>query len=298
MQIVGKTMAMMAAVTLVTPLWTLAVADAATDKKAPPPSIEVRLGKKRIGVEVIRSKSGDANRYHSTSVDLRDNGRSFKQRSHVVLDANNRLVTYDRWIDVKGATIRIRVFSIEGVWKQVLFGQPGEKNKVTELGIKGAPVVFDERSPMINGLAPVLATKRASVPCIRVDAGRAAECKIKREALVDGAGAAFVRTTFGDEKFSVEVIRNATGLTVWTKGPGEYFGAAPGFSAANLHPAEDKAVVDVEPPVEAESDAPLPPPSDDPEGHVIARPAPAAPPAKPPRPAPTPQAPPADAPTP
>jgi hypothetical protein len=244
----------------------------AANKKPPPPSIEVRHGKKRIGTEVVRSKAGEANRYHSTRAPLRDGGRSFTQRGHVVLDTQNRLVTYDRWIDVKGATIRMRVFAFEGQWKQVLFGQPGEKNKVTDLGIKGAPVVFDERSPMINGLAPVLATKRERVPCIRVDANRAGDCAITRQALVDAAGAAFVRTTFVDGKFTVEVIRSADGLTMSVKGPGEYGGLVKGFDPSRLKPAASAEIVDADPPAESEDGAPPPPPSDDPEGHVIAKP--------------------------
>ncbi len=239
--------------------------------KVKPPSIEVRKGKAKIGSEVVRSREGEANAYHSTSANLRDAGRSFTQRAHLMLDDKGALVTYDRWIDVKGATIRIRAFNFEGTWKLVLFGQPGEKNKVTDFTIKGSPVVFDERSPMINGLAAVLAGKRATVPYIRVDDTTAGEAKVEREALVDAAGKRYVRTRFVAPKFTVTIVRDAAGKTVATTGPGAYNGSTGEVDPAKLSPAGDDAEV-AAPPTEKSDDTPPPPPSDDPQGRAMPAP--------------------------
>lgn len=244
----------------------------AKSSKPKPPSIEVRKGKAKIGSEVVRSRTGEANTYHSTSAKLRDAGRSFTQRAHLMLDAKGEVVTYDRWIDVKGATIRIRAFNYEGTWKLVLFGQPGEKNKVTDFKIKGAPVIFDERSPMVNGLAAVLAGKRASVPYIRIDDTTAGEAKVERQALVDASGTRYVRTRFVAPKFEVEVIRDGEGKTVWTTGPGGYAGKSGALDPSRLQPAGDAGDV-AAPPTEKGSDTPPAPPSDDPEGRAIPRPA-------------------------
>ena len=244
-------------------------ASAAAADKAKPLTIDVRKGKTKIGTELLRSKAGEANGYHSTSARLSDGGRTFTQRAHLVLDAKGALQTYDRWIDVKGATLRIRVFQHEGKWKHVLFGQPGEKNAVTDLDAQGNPVIFDERSPTINGLAALLAAKREKVWFIRADEPSSAEATITREALADAAGKAFARTTFTAKKFTIAVIRDAEGRVVHVAGPGEFSGSLAGFDPKKLSASVARPEADIDakaPPSTQSDDAPPPPPRDDPQG--------------------------------
>ncbi len=248
--------------------WGASAATAAPDK-AKPITIDVRKGKGKIGSESLRSKTGEANGYHSTSARLSDGGRTFTQRAHLVLDAKGVLQTYDRWIDVKGATLRIRVFQHEGKWKHVLFGQPGEKNQVTDLDAQGNPVVFDERSPTINGLAALLAAKREKVWFIRADEPSSAEATITREALTDAAGKAFARTTFTAKKFTIAVVRDADGRVVHVAGPGEFGGSLAGFDPKKLTVSAAPAAADIDakaPPTTQSDDAAPPPPRDDPQG--------------------------------
>lgn len=239
--------------------------------KAPPPSIAVRGAKGAIGTETLLTRGGEANTYHSTQARLTDQGRTFTQRAHLVLDQKGVMQTYDRWIDVKGATLRLRIFAHEGTWKLVIFGQPGEKNTVKELAISAPPVVFDERSPMVNGLAAVLAGKRAEVPFVRADDGHAGTAKITREALAGPAGKRYVRTTFAAEKLQVVVVRDSQGAIVHTSGPGIFVGQSKGFDPKALQPVATPPEDDGEPPAPAPSAAspddapPPPPPRDDPE---------------------------------
>lgn len=242
---------------------------AAPADKAKPPTIDVRRGKAKIGSESLRSKTGEANGYHSTSARLADGGRTFTQRAHLVLDTTGALQTYDRWIDVKGATLRIRIFQHEGKWKHVLFGQPGEKNQVTDLDAQGTPVIFDERSPTINGLAALLAAKRDKVWYIRADEPSSAEATITREALSDAAGKAFARTTFTAKKFNIAVVRDAEGRVVHVAGPGEYSGSIAGFDPKKLTASVAPAPADIDakaPPSTPSDDTAPPPPRDDPQG--------------------------------
>ena len=61
-------------------------ADARSKKKPPDLQMVVKEGKKVLGTEVLRSKSGEANRYFSTQTKMRQNGRSFTHRTHTILD--------------------------------------------------------------------------------------------------------------------------------------------------------------------------------------------------------------------
>ncbi len=239
--------------------------------KAILPTLEVLRAGKRIGSESLRTKVGAANTYHSTQAKLTDGGRAFTQRAHLILSAQGGMQTYDRWIDVKGATLRLRVFEAEGKWRQVIFGQPGEKNEVKEFALASPPVIFDERSPIINGLALLLAGKRAMVPYVRADEPSAGEATVSRESLADAAGKRFVRTTFAAKKWSIAVIADAAGTILNVQGPGPLGGKVAGFDAKKLMavaeppPEETAAPPPPAPTPPANDDAAVPPPRDDPE---------------------------------
>ena len=102
-------------------------------KKKRPPDLQlvVKEGKKTLGTEVLRSKRSETKIYYSTKTRMRHRGRSFTHRTHTILDPKLNFVTYDRWLDVKGATLRIRVFRFKDQFKKVEFSQdPRKKNKV------------------------------------------------------------------------------------------------------------------------------------------------------------------------
>ncbi len=255
-----------------------AAATKAPVAKATLVTLEVLRAGKRIGTESLRTKVGAANTYHSTQAKLTDDGRAFTQRAHLILSALGALQTYDRWIDVKGATLRLRVFEAEGKWRQVVFGQPGEKNDVKEFTLASAPVIFDERSPIINGLAVLLAGDRAVVPYVRADDPSAGEATVAREGLADAAGKRFVRTTFAAKKWSIAVIADASGAILHVQGPGPLGGKVAGFDAKKLTavaepppmaPAETPAPPQAPPAPPrappANDDAAVPPPRDEPE---------------------------------
>ena len=160
-------------------------------RKRRPPNLQlvVKAKKRKLGLENLRTKRGETNIYHSTSTKMRHKGRSFKHRTHTKLDLKGNLVTYDRWLDVKGATLRIRVFRFKDKFKRVEFAQePGAKNKVDKIEIQAPVVVLDQRSPTLLALAIERFKEHEELNWVRADNLETGTMKMTVEQLVDSAG--------------------------------------------------------------------------------------------------------------
>lgn len=189
--------------------------------------LQVFLGDKAVGSEVLRRTPGKDVSYWSTEASLQDKvakvWRAFKQRTHLQLDARGELVEYDRWIDVTGATTQDKLFQFQGKWRishQEPVNEQGKKPKpvVKELPVAPPFVVLDERVPALVVLAAERVAAQASCNYVRVDTGTSGQLAVTREALVNKAGARFERVRLRGDKLELEVLRDAAGKVVSVKG--------------------------------------------------------------------------------
>ncbi|MCO4761025.1 MAG: hypothetical protein KC502_05940 [Myxococcales bacterium] len=207
-------------------------------KEKPALTLKVRKGKKIIGTARLRVKSGEANQYFSTKSRLNDSGRRFTFRTHTVLDAKGNLVTYDRWIDVKGATLRRRVFSFKGAWKLVVFpAERGQKKQLTELKVKAPLVVLDPRSPILISLAVDRMAGKEGVAYVNAQTGETGALAITATHLTDANGKRFIRYRLKSSEFTLSVLRDDTGRTIAVAGLGRYGGGTTAFKPGALQPA-------------------------------------------------------------
>ncbi|HAN30807.1 MAG TPA: hypothetical protein DCQ06_04350 [Myxococcales bacterium] len=231
--------------------------------KTQKPSFVLQIAKKkrRLGVETVRISEGEANRYLSTASKIKDKGRKFGFRTHAVLDDKGNLVTYDRWIDIKGATLRRRVFAFKGDWKLVDFGQPGRKRQLTELKIKKLDVVLDPRSPSLIALAVDRFKSKAPIDLVWVDAERAQSgtLTLKSVPSANEAGDKFTRYhltgTIAKREVKLTVTHDSAGKVVAVDGLDGYRGSAKGVKVGTLTPTKA-------------DDAPVTPPAE--QGKAVA----------------------------
>jgi len=219
-----------------------AIAAPALAKKRPPPDliVTVRDGKARLGSEVLRSKRGETKTYFSTKTKMRHKGRSFTHRTHTILDAKGKLVTYDRWLDVKGATLRIRLFAFKDKWKRVEFAQnPKAKNKVTAVAIKRPVVVLDQRSPTLLDLAVERFRTNEELNWVRADNLQTGTMKLTIERLVDAAGKKYARYKLTGTNLNASVLRGPNGKALKIDTGWGFTGTARGKIPKDLRPAPD-----------------------------------------------------------
>ncbi len=232
-------------------------------KKVVKPALTLKVykGKRAVGTELLRVKSGEENRYVSTRAKLRIKGRRYVFRTHTVLDEKGAMVTFDRWIDVKGATLRRRVFAFKGAWKHVVFPQPGQKRQPpTDLEHKGKLAVLDPRSPILVSLAADRLVGGAPVKWVDANSAKTGTLALTAEQLVDPAGKRFVRLHLKGDRagkpVALSVLRDAEGKTLEVTGLDGFSGRTKGFSSANLTAAPGGET----PGVPKDPDAPIAPP--------------------------------------
>jgi hypothetical protein len=194
-------------------------APAMARKKRPPPTLQlvIKKGSTTLGTEVLRTKTtkGEAKTYHSTKTKMRQNGRRFVHRTHTVFDPKGNLVTYDRWLDVKGATLRIRVFRFKDTFKKVEFAQnPKKKNKIATIKAGAPLVVLDERSPTLLDLAITRFATQTTLNWVRADDLSTGTMTLAIERLVDGAGAKWSRYRLSGKGLKATVLRGPKGKAV------------------------------------------------------------------------------------
>ena len=245
-------------------------------KKRKPPllELEVRRGKVRLGTEVLRSQRFEKISNYSTIAKLRDKGRRFTQRTHTKFDQADKIIQYNRWVDVKGASTREIVFAVADVWKLRSGDTTSGKFKLTDLTAAKSPLVLlDDRSPTLVHVAIDRAAGR-SVHFARVDNGTSGALTVRVENLkAVKSGKAFKRYTLTGDKLKATLLRDDKGKTVHVNGPGPYSGWAKGF----VMPARFE--------VAAADDAAAPTPAAPaPDDAAAAPKPPAAPPAAPPAP--------------
>lgn len=186
-------------------------------KKRTPPNLQliVKEGKNKLGTEVLRTKRGETKTYHSTKTPMRHRKRSFTHRTHTILNAKGALETYDRWLDVKGATLRIRVFRFKDKFKKVEFSQePGKKNKVKDIDVKAPLVVLDERSPTLLDLAIERFQGHKELNWVRADNLQTGTMTLQIERLVDAAGKRWSRYLLEGKNLKASVLRDPDGKAV------------------------------------------------------------------------------------
>lgn len=239
----------------------VAVPAQARKKKKKPPELVmvVKEKKKTLGTETLRTKRGETKVYHSTKTKMRHNGRSFTHRTHTILDPKQNLITYDRWLDVKGATLRIRVFRFKDTFKRVEFSQdPRKKNKVDTIKIAAPVVVLDERSPTLLDLAIERFQTHKTLNWVRADNLKTGTMKLEIERLIDGKGAKWSRYHLAGDNLKASVLRGPDGKAVFIDTGWGFTGSAKGKKApTDLKPdAAATAPVTTEAPEKPEKPAP------------------------------------------
>ena len=237
-------------------------------KKRKPPALQlvVKEGKKALGTEVLRTRVTDTKLYFSTKTKMRQNGRSFVHRTHTILDPKHNFVTYDRWLDVKGATLRIRVFRFKDSFKKVEFSQdPKKKNKVDEIKIKAPVVVLDERSPTLLDLAIERFASHPELNWVRADSLQTGTMKLQVERLVDGKGGKWSRYLLTGKNLKAQVLRGPDGKAVHVDTGWGFSGTAKGKKVPrDLKPDPDAAAEAAQPTPEAAKDGKTPAPAKEP----------------------------------
>jgi len=223
-------------------------------RRRPKPNLEivVREGKAKVGTEVLRVKAGETKSYFSAKTKMRHKRRSFTHRTHTILDEKGQLVTYDRWLDVKGATLRVRLFDFKGTWKKVEFAQnPKQKNKVATLKVKRPLVVLDQRSPTLLDMAIARFKGRTELNWVRADDLTSGTMKLEIERLVDGAGDKYTRYRLSGEGLDATVLRGPDRKAIFINTGWGFTGTAKGRSVPkDLKPAPDAGLEAPEPPAD------------------------------------------------
>lgn len=211
------------------PLLVAAQAEAKSKRAPPLLELEVFKGKEKIGVEVLRKVSFEKIVNFSTIAKVREGGRRFTQRTHTKLDHKHRVLQYNRWMDVKGASTRDIVFKIKDAWKLRSGDTTSGKFAVTELAAKSPIVLLDTRSPTLVSVAIDRAAGR-TVSFVRVDNKTSGALTVRVEDLIDPkTSKLFKRYTLSGPDLKATALRDAQSKTVYVSGPGLYSGQAKGF---------------------------------------------------------------------
>lgn len=199
---------------------------AAAALKAQTLELVVFLHDKPVGTEVMRTTQGQEGVYYSTEATLQDKvrkvWRSFKQRAHLQMTLKGEVTSYDRWIDVTGATSQTKLFQFEGKWRvavtEAAFEGKKPKPKVTEVQAQRPLVVLDERLPSLVAVAVERMAGRSEFDYVRMDNATAGHVTMTSEALVDKAGRKFHRIRLKGPSLDVSVLRDSAGKPLAIQG--------------------------------------------------------------------------------
>lgn len=188
--------------------------------------LQVLLNNKPAGTEILRSAKGAEANYYSSEAKLKDKvnkvWREFKQRSHVQLTTAGEVSSYDRWIDVSGATQGTKLFNLEGKWRiavtEPAFEGKKPKPKITDVKAAQPLVVLDERLPSLVFVAAERMEKETACDFVRIDNGTFGKLAISTERLADAKGAKFVRQRLKGDKVDVWVLKDAADKVVAIQG--------------------------------------------------------------------------------
>lgn len=222
-------------------------------------TLHVYKGKQKLGKESVRFQRGESNSYLSTTARLKERGRTYGFRTHMVFDAKNKLLTYDRWIDVRGASPRRRVYAFKGAWKMVIFGGPTRKRTLTDLGIKQPPAVLEPRSPALVAqlVSRLSGEPSASVPWVHAEKGQAGTLRLSVVPSTAADGSKYTQLilqgTLKSKPIELKVIQDAKGKVVEVHGLDGYSGRTRAKPIGPLTAA----------PAAQDGDAPVAPPADD-----------------------------------
>ncbi len=215
--------------------------------------LQVFLNDKPVGTESLRSAKGAEANYFSTEAQLQDKvakvWRGFKQRTHLQLTPGGEVQSFDRWIDVTGATQGTKLFNFNGQWRIAVTEAAVEgkkpKPKVTDVKASQPLVVLDERLPALVVVATERMADKDSFSYVRVDNATYGTLARTQEHLVDGKGARFVKTWLKGDKVAVWVLRDSNGKVVQVHGLDGWRGVAKDTKPpAGLKPAPDDKPAD------------------------------------------------------
>jgi hypothetical protein len=200
----------------------------AQEAKAPKgQELQVFLGDKPVGGEMLRSTKGGEAHFHAGEGQLQDKigkkaWKAFKQRWALQLGLDGAVTQYDRWIDVTGATQQVKLFNYQGQWKisvvDAAFEGKKPKPKVSDIAGGQPLVVLDERAPALVAVAVELAGAAKECHFVRVDNATSGKANLVHEALVDAKGSKFKRTRLQGQGLDVAVLRDAAGKIVQIQG--------------------------------------------------------------------------------
>ncbi|MBM4342292.1 MAG: hypothetical protein FJ100_02820 [Deltaproteobacteria bacterium] len=231
-------------------LWLAGTAARAQTPEVVKPRLELQvfLLDKAVGTEILRGAKGAEANYFSTEANLQDKvakvWRGFKQRTHLQLTPAGEVQSFDRWIDVTGATQGTKLFQFNGQWRiavtEAAFEGKKPKPKVTDVKATQPLVVLDERLPALVVVAQERMAETESFSYVRVDNATFGTLRRTVEPLVDGKGARFVRTWLKGDKVAVWVLRDANGKVVQVQGLDGWRGVAKEAKPPQgLKPADD-----------------------------------------------------------
>lgn len=209
--------------------WSLAPALAVAQdvKMAKGQELQVFLGDKPVGGEMLRSTKGAEAHFHAGEGQLQDKigkkaWKAFKQRWALQLGLDGAVTQYDRWIDVTGATQQVKLFNYQGQWKisvvDAAFEGKKPKPKVSDVAGGQPLVVLDERAPALVAVAVDLAGAAKECHFVRVDNATSGKANLVHEALVDAKGSKFKRTRLQGPGLDVAVLRDSAGKIVQIQG--------------------------------------------------------------------------------
>ncbi len=189
--------------------------------------LQVFLGDKAVGTEVFRSTKGTEAHFHAGEAQLQDKvgkkaWKAFKQRYALQVGLDGKVIQYDRWIDVTGATQQLKLFNYQGQWRisvvEAAFEGKKPKPKVSDVA-GGAPlVVVDERAPSLLVAGVDLLGSNQECHYVRVDNATTGKAAVVTEALVDAKGAKYKRVRLHGPGFDVHVLRDGTGKLLQVQG--------------------------------------------------------------------------------
>ncbi len=214
--------------------------------------LQVFLNDKAVGTETLRSAKGAEANYFSTEAQLQDkvakSWKGFKQRTHLQLTPTGEVQSFDRWIDVTGATQSTKLFNFNGQWRiavtEAAFEGKKPKPKVTDVKASQPLVVLDERLPALVVVAQERMADKDSFSFVRVDNATYGTLHRTVEALVDSKGVRYAKTWLKGDKVAVWVLRDANGKVMQVQGLDGWRGVAKDSKPpVGLKPApEDKPV--------------------------------------------------------
>lgn len=206
---------------------TPALASAQEIKAVKGQELVVFLNDKSVGTEAFRSTKGTEAHFHAGEAQLQDKigknaWKTFKQRYALQVGLDGKVMQYDRWIDVTGATQQLKLFNYQGQWRISVAAAAVEgkkpKPKVSDVAGGTPLVVVDERVPSLLVAGIELLGSNQECHFIRVDNATTGTATVSTEALVDASGAKFKRVRLHGAGLDVHVLRDAGGRLVQVQG--------------------------------------------------------------------------------